>query len=282
MKKYLSLLVLCLFVMPAFGAGRSMVGNIRPAAGVGVARTSSVATSGTPGGTVANTTATNTTTSTTTADTAKTSAAEDNTKSGAKTAQEQAKMACLSNNIGVGNTFVWAARNSNTSNYATMVEDTENPNNNVCFVLVGMRSEDPRVNTSDIQPQYFEWGRNITCGSWVDEGKLKDRILEAKKKARVWGTIGASVGGAGLGVGAMELFGNKLIGGKVQGQDAYEKDSTEWFTAKANELKRKNATEYNDFKKLVLELQKECKKETPNARCNEKKFKALSAMTFTD
>ena len=48
--------------------------------------------------------------------------------------REKERLACISNNIGVGNTFVWASRYSNTANYATMVEDTENPENNVCFV----------------------------------------------------------------------------------------------------------------------------------------------------
>ena len=45
--------------------------------------------------------------------------------------REKEKQACISNNIGVGNTFVWASRYSNTANYATMVEDVENPENNV-------------------------------------------------------------------------------------------------------------------------------------------------------
>ena len=49
------------------------------------------------------------------------------------------RLACVSNNIGVGNTFVWASKYSNTSNYSTMVEDTENPENNVCWVRVELR-----------------------------------------------------------------------------------------------------------------------------------------------
>ena len=33
--------------------------------------------------------------------------------------REKERLACISNNIGVGNTFVWASRYSNTANYAT-------------------------------------------------------------------------------------------------------------------------------------------------------------------
>ncbi|MDR0726802.1 MAG: hypothetical protein LBF37_01935, partial [Rickettsiales bacterium] len=40
--------------------------------------------------------------------------------------RDKEKAACISNNIGVGNTFVWASKYSNTNNYASMVEDTVN------------------------------------------------------------------------------------------------------------------------------------------------------------
>ncbi|MCQ2599327.1 MAG: hypothetical protein MJ187_03040 [Alphaproteobacteria bacterium] len=133
-------------------------------------------------------------------------------------AREKERSACINNNIGVGNTFVWASKFSNTNDYSTMIEDTENPDNNTCFVRVELKSNDSAISVSDISAKYYEMGQSITCGDWVNEDKIKDRILDAKKTARVWGTIGASVGGAGLGVGAMELFGNKVIGGDVEGQ----------------------------------------------------------------
>ena len=41
--------------------------------------------------------------------------------------REKEKNICLSNNIGVGNTFVWASKYSNTQNYVNMVEDVEEP-----------------------------------------------------------------------------------------------------------------------------------------------------------
>ena len=76
---------------------------------------------------------------------------------------ERQKQACLNNNIGVGNTFVWASRYSNTSNYATMVEDVNNPENNVCFVLVGVTSSDARIDVSDVPTRYYhviiKWGK---------------------------------------------------------------------------------------------------------------------------
>ncbi len=138
--------------------------------------------------------------------------------------------ACMSNNgWGMGNTFVWASRYSNTSNYASMVEDVENPENNVCWVLVGLRSNDGRVNMSDMPTKYFEMGTNITCGSWVDESLVEKRILDAKKTARTLATVGGAVGGAGIGVGAMELFGNKALSNidgleGLEGQKKLSKD----------------------------------------------------------
>lgn len=139
-----------------------------------------------------------------------------------KDTREKEREACLNNNIGIGNTFVWASRYSNTGSYATMIEDVENPENNVCFVKVGLKSDDSRISVDDIAPKYFMWGDLITCGSWANESVLEKRILDAKKSARVWATVGGSVGGAAVGVGAMELFGNKLIGGSVEGQKALE------------------------------------------------------------
>ena len=134
--------------------------------------------------------------------------------------REKERAACINNNIGIGNTFVWASRYSDINNYATMVEDVEQPENNTCFVLVDLKSADSRIDLSDIKGKYFEMGRNITCGSWVDESDIEKRILDAKKKNRTLATIGGAVGGAALGVGSMELFGNRLIGGALMGQKA--------------------------------------------------------------
>ncbi len=169
---------------------------------------------------------------------------------------KQYRNICLSNNIGIGNTFVWAARDSDISNYMYMSEDTENPKNNTCFVRVNINSTDPRIDVSDIKDKYFEMGQHIVCGSWVDEKKLERRILDAKKSGRTWATIGGAVGGAGIGVGAMELFGNKLIGGKVMGQKALE--GQELLRSQILALKKSNQSEYNRIINALTDLENVC------------------------
>ena len=169
---------------------------------------------------------------------------------------ERQKQACLNNNIGVGNTFVWASRYSNTTNYASMVEDVNNPENNVCFVLVNITSADPRIDVSDVPEKYFQMGQNITCGSWADEGVLRDRILDATKKKRVWASVGATVGGAGLGVGMMELFGNQWIGGNVEGQHALKGD--ELILSQLRVLKNESPSAFRDIMDALELMEKEC------------------------
>ena len=174
------------------------------------------------------------------------------------------RAACLANNIGMNNTFVWASRYSDSSNYTTMVEDTENPENNVCFVRVEMQSLDPNVNLSDIDGKYFETGNIITCGSWVSQEILEQRILDATKSKRTLATIGGSVAGAGVGVGAMELFGNKLLSNipvfkSVQGQLALKDDKLLISQLKA--LKNSNIETYNQILAYLYEIQKACNKD---------------------
>ena len=181
--------------------------------------------------------------------------------------REKEKAACLNNNIGIGNTFVWASRYSNTGNYASMVEDIEHPENNTCFVKVEISSDDSRIQVSDIPAKYFEWGTNITCGSWADEAKLRQRILDAKKSARTWGTVAGAVGGAAVGVGIMELFGNKLIGGAVQGQKANNISKTDFVVARLLTFKNQGDTELvRKFVRQAEIMRDECKKleATPN------------------
>ncbi len=173
-----------------------------------------------------------------------------------KDMREKEKAACINNNIGVGNTFVWASRYSNVNNYASMVEDVEEPENNTCFVRVEMKSDDAKVSVADIPAKYFEMGQTITCGSWADENALEKRILDAKKSARTWGTVGGAVGGAALGVGAMELFGNKLIGGSVQGQKAL-KDS-ELLYSQLAVLKKNDKAKYDQIMSQIKSLKREC------------------------
>ena len=82
------------------------------------------------------------------------------------------------------------------------------------------------------------WGENIECGSWVNEKEMEKRILDARKGARIGGIVASTIGGAGLGVGAMELFGNKLIGGKVEGQKNKKLTDTEKLRSQLLVLKK--------------------------------------------
>ncbi len=161
--------------------------------------------------------------------------------------REAERNACINNNIGIGNTFVWASRYSDTSNYATMTEDTDNPQNNVCFTRVELKSDDAKISVADIPAKYFMWGETVECGSWADEKEMEKRILDAKKGARVGGIVASTVGGAGLGVGVMELFGNKLIDGKVMGQKAKNLSKADLYRSQLLVYKEKNPTEYNNI-----------------------------------
>ena len=159
--------------------------------------------------------------------------------------REAERNACINNNIGVGNTFVWASRYSNTADYATMTEDMDNPQNNVCFTRVELKSDDAKISVADVPAKYFMWGETIECGSWANEKEMEKRILDAKKGARIGGIVASTLGGAGLGVGAMELFGNKAIGGKVMGQKNEKLSDAELYTSQLNVLKKENPAEYN-------------------------------------
>jgi len=169
--------------------------------------------------------------------------------------REKEKNACINNNIGLGNTFVWASRYSDTSNYAMMNEDLENPSNNVCFVRVEVKSDDQKISVSDVTPKYFMWGENITCGNWFSEDTMRQRILDAKKGARIGGIIGSTVGGVGLGVGAMELFGNKLIGGKVEGQKSLT--GTDLLRSQLLAIK-KDGGDISAYREALITLQQIC------------------------
>ena len=176
-----------------------------------------------------------------------------------KDMREKEKGACIANNIGVGNTFVWASRYSNLNTYSTMVEDIENPENNTCFVKVELKSNDSKIGVSDVPPRYYEWGQNITCGAWADYDVLKKRILDAKKTARTWLTVAGAVGGAGIGVGVMEAFGNRIIGGDVEGQKNLErKNPVALLRSQLAVLEKENSVEYKKFITNLRVLKIEC------------------------
>ena len=184
--------------------------------------------------------------------------------------REVERNACINNNIGIGNTFVWASRYSDTSNYATMVEDVKNPENNVCFVRVELKSDDEsRISVSDVKSKYFTWGEAIECGSWVNEQEMEDRILAAKKGSRVGGIVAGAVVGAGVGVGAMELFGNKLIGGKVQGQKAKNMEGYTLYRSILLTYKEKGDPQYNKIVNALKTMKEACANDKTASYCEE-------------
>ena len=168
--------------------------------------------------------------------------------------REAERNACINNNIGIGNTFVWASRYSNSLDYASMTEDLDNPKNNVCFVRVELKSDDSKVSVSDVPAKYFMWGENIECGSWVNEKDMEKRILDAKKGARIGGIVASTVGGAGLGLGIMEAFGNKAINGKVMGQKSDKIKPIELYSSQLGVLQKQNISYFNEIRKALKVL----------------------------
>ena len=139
-----------------------------------------------------------------------------------------------------------------------MIEDVDNPENNTCFVNVSVKSNDSRIDLSNIRGRYYEMGRNITCGAWVDEDMIEKRILDAKKNARTWATVGGAVGGATIGVASMELFGNKLIGGAVEGQKDENLSSKEVLRSQILAMKSNNKSQYDEMMNKLGNLKKLC------------------------
>lgn len=194
-----------------------------------------------------------------------------------KDMREAERNACINNNIGIGNTFVWASRFSNTSNYASMVEDVEHPENNVCFVRVELKSDDEsRVKVSDIGPKYFMWGDAIECGSWADAKEMEKRILDTRKGARIGGIVASTIGGAGLGVGAMELFGNEAIGHGLQGQKELKGDALyrSQFLALKHSKKTADNQKYEEYKRYLTVI-KNAKAQGQISETDYEKYKVL-------
>lgn len=191
--------------------------------------------------------------------------------------REAERIACLSNNVGMDATFVWASRYSNTASYSMMVEDVEHPENNVCFAHVKIQSTDNGVNLSDFDSKYFPVDEVVTCGSWVNKEKLENRILDAKKTTRTLATIGGAVGGAGIGVGAMEVFGNNLLEkagwDDVQGQNALSKD--ELFISQMKIYKEEQPVQYKNIMCILKELKDICDGSNPPDNCNTINYKDI-------
>ncbi len=127
------------------------------------------------------------------------------------------KTACEDASKGRNNIFVWADVASTGKDFASLREN-KNPDKNICWVRVEVISNDPDIKTNSLPARYFQMGGGNNCGGWLNEDTVKQLVLDAKKSKRTWGTIAGVTGGAAIGVGAMELFGNRAIGGSLQGQ----------------------------------------------------------------
>lgn len=160
------------------------------------------------------------------------------------------KAGCIGNNASYGNTYVWASRTSGGTNYSTMIEDVNNPGNNACWIRVDIGTTNNKIKVSDIPSRWFMVGQQVNCGSWADYDTLHERVLDARKSGRTWATVGGAVGGAGLGVGIMELFGNRLIGGKVMGQKSL--DEVELLYSQMT------TTERAQYEETITELGRAC------------------------
>lgn len=171
--------------------------------------------------------------------------------------------ACLLRAGQAAGTFVWASRNSNTDNYASMVEDVTNPANNVCFVKVSVQNSDDHVDTHDIPSRYFAMGQSVTCGNWLNVEDLKARVLDAGKSRRVWGSVATSLAGAGVGVGvsegAMAIAAKQGSNSSLLGQKALEEK--ELLISQIKKLKQDNIAEYNRVINALMVLDETCDKE---------------------
>ena len=129
MKSVLSLIAMCMVatsaiaaapnMTPATGRGRASMSNQMMATPRAVASKNQLSGIAYQSGTVA------------TPDD-KLAVTPDEMKPAEKDKREREKRACLQNNIGIGNTFVWASRYSNLGSYSTMIEDVEEPKNQCC------------------------------------------------------------------------------------------------------------------------------------------------------
>jgi len=143
---------------------------------------------------------------------------------------------CQDNNKASGGAFIWASVNSGTglgvTNAGSLREDTTNRENNTCWIRVDISSTDAKIAKTAMTSAYFPANSTVTCGGWLDEEAIKKAVLDAHKGGRIAGTIGGVLGGAAIGVGAMELFGNKAIG-VVDKSESIEKMSTYQLIAEA-------------------------------------------------
>ena len=131
---------------------------------------------------------------------------------------EGERAACL---MTAGN--VWASRMYSSSMgvpLGAVMSESIDPEQNVCFSTVSVRSTEIPNMARFFQPVRFQVGLPIECGSWLDEARLDEAILDARRSQRVAGTIAAGVGGAVVGIALTEAIGRNFIDGWMGQQDA--------------------------------------------------------------
>lgn len=167
--------------------------------------------------------------------------------------------ACLMGAMG----NVWASRtyaNPNGVAVGTTMTEAPEPGDNTCFGTVSVKSSEIKDMGRFFPPRYFQVGGAVTCGSWLNSEDVDKAILDAKKGARVAGTIAASIGGAAVGVGVTEAIGSTgaFDGAGFRGQQALS--GAAWVQAQLNDVKWKaeKPSDWEALRKEVESLQTAC------------------------
>jgi hypothetical protein len=169
---------------------------------------------------------------------------------------DAARNACLST---YGN--VWASKFNSTPGgvpaTTPMAEDPD-PNNNVCFAVVSVKSDEIKNLGRFFPPRYFQTGVSLECGSWLDTAALDEAILDSKKGARTGWTIAASVVGAGAGFGLSDLLGQKVIKRGFNGQYDLDDKTKEFYIAMKKDTKHGNDKKLEEYARAYKALGDAC------------------------
>ncbi|MDR3208326.1 MAG: hypothetical protein LBT45_00570 [Rickettsiales bacterium] len=107
---------------------------------------------------------------------------------------------------------------------SSFLTEAASPGDNTCYSLVSVKSSEIKDMGRFFPARYFQTGRTLNCGSWLDGAALDDAILDAKKGSRTGWTIAASIAGAGTGAVLTDVFGRKIIKNGFGGQGELDKD----------------------------------------------------------
>jgi len=145
---------------------------------------------------------------------------------------------------------------------AAGLPQAEKASDNVCYVPVAIRSSEIKDIARFFPTRYFSTGTAAECGSWIDGKDLDKAILDAKKGARVGGTVAASVIGAGAGFGLAELLGqNGLLIKDFKGQASMKRETQEQLSDFVKSLARSDPGQLNKYTEGVRDFVKQCNKE---------------------